>query len=172
MKPRWEKLTQALAFDGFGELFDDAGQETIQISGGRVRAFSPGIHFGHLAKSFEHRSQSRTEGAAGWMKDHRRGLFGNLFIQRIDGDSNGHEPDAAFLADLRDGKAAGVDGETGEAFFQRRFVRWSDRVMIGDDQFAHMNSFTRRDCAFNRQAVDVSVADFIRQHDVAGLHVF
>ena len=106
------------------------------------------------------------------MKDHRRGLFGNLFIQRIDGDSNGHEPDAAFLADLRDGKAAGVDGETGEAFFQRRFVRWSDRVMIGDDQFAHMNSFTRRDCAFNRQAVDVSVADFIRQHDVAGLHVF
>ena len=45
-------------------------------------------------------------------------------------------------------------------------------MVIGHDQLAHMDALAGRDAALHRQAVDMRVTDFIRDHNVTGPDVF
>ena len=162
-------LSQSLAFDGFGNLFDNACYKAVQVTGGVVGAFAPLIHDGDFSQAFEQSSYGRSQCAAGGVKNHRRGLFRDFFIDRIYGDSNRKTSNVVFLANLRDGKAAGVGGETGEAVAERLFFGRRHRMIVGYNQLADVNAFAGRDVAFDRHAVDMRVTDFIGNDYVAGL---
>ena len=105
------------------------------------------------------------------MKNHRCGLFGDFFFQSIHDAPNRHKTDITFLANLSNREAAGVDRQAGEFLGQRGFLGGSDRMMISNDQLPNVNSFARSQGALHGKAIDVRIADFIRQHDIARLGV-